>query len=65
MKQSKSEEQKTCCGADLPQKEVSTLYNKKKFHFCETACLELFMKDPEKFMATTHFRLNFEDLEDA
>ena len=56
---------KTCCGSDLPTNEVSTLYNNKKLYFCDTPCLDLFNKNPEKFLATTHFRLNFEDLEDA
>jgi len=56
---------KTCCGSDLPVREVSTIYKNKKFYFCDTPCLELFEKDPEKFMSTTHFRLNFDNLEDA
>ncbi len=55
---------KTCCGGDLPTKEVKTTYNGKRLYFCDTACLNLFIKNPERFLASTHFRLNFEELED-
>ncbi len=56
---------KTCCGGDLPTKEVSTVYKNKKLYFCDSPCLVLFQKDPERFLNSTHFRLNFEKLEDA
>ncbi len=55
----------TCCGADRPNKEVSTIFKGKKLYFCETPCLEEFNRDPERFLASTHFRLEFEDLENA
>jgi len=55
---------KTCCGGDLPAKEVTTSYKGKKLYFCDTPCLDLFIKNPERFLASTHFRLNFEELED-
>ena len=61
----KSKEPKTCCDSELPTKEVSTVYKNKKFYFCDTPCVELFEKDPEKFLKTTHFRLDFNNLEDA
>ncbi|GAH95635.1 unnamed protein product, partial [marine sediment metagenome] len=34
-------------------------------YFCDTPCLKEFSKDPERFLSSTHFRLEFEDLEDA
>jgi len=55
---------KTCCGGDLPAKEVTTIHKGKKLYFCDTPCLDLFIKNPERFLASTHFRLNFEELED-
>ena len=56
---------KTCCGGDLPAKKVTTDHNGKKLYFCDTACLNLFEKNPERFLSSTHFRLNFDDLEDV
>ncbi|MBY9000630.1 MAG: YHS domain-containing protein [Candidatus Heimdallarchaeota archaeon] len=55
----------TCCGADNPYNEVSTIYKDKKLYFCDKSCLKEFKKDPERFLASTHFRLEFEDLENA
>ena len=60
-----SKELKTCCGGELPTKTVSTVYKNKKLYFCDTPCLNLFNKDPEKFLNSTHFRLVFDNLEDA
>ncbi|MHA1514026.1 MAG: hypothetical protein ACTSPF_00670 [Candidatus Heimdallarchaeaceae archaeon] len=55
----------TCCAANRPDKEVSTTYKGKKLYFCETPCLVEFQKEPERFLASTHFRLEFKDLENA
>ena len=63
LKQSKSK--LTCCGADCPNKEVSTIFKGKKFYFCDTSCLKEFKKNPERFLNSTHFRMKFEDLENA
>ncbi len=56
---------KTCCGGDIPDKQVTTIHKGKKLYFCDTACLNLFDKNPERFLSSTHFRLDFENLEDA
>ncbi|OLS32336.1 MAG: hypothetical protein HeimAB125_09860 [Candidatus Heimdallarchaeota archaeon AB_125] len=56
---------KTCCGGDIPAQQVSTVHNGKKLYFCDTACLNLFQKNPDRFLSSTHFRLKFEDLDDA
>jgi YHS domain-containing protein len=61
----KEESLKTCCGGDLPERIVTTNHNGKKLYFCDTACLNLFNKNPERFLSSTHFRLDFEELEDA
>ncbi|MCG3224911.1 MAG: YHS domain-containing protein [Candidatus Heimdallarchaeota archaeon] len=55
----------TCCVADLPNKEVSATYKGKKLYFCDKPCLKEFKKDPERFLSSTHFRLEFKNLEDA
>lgn len=65
MNLTQSEGKFTCCAANLPNKEVSTTYKGKKLYFCDKPCLKEFKKDPERFLNSTHFRLEFENLEDA
>ena len=56
---------KTCCGSHLPKNIIKTEYKGKKLYFCQRDCLNEFMRDPEAFLASSHFKLNFEDLADA
>ncbi len=60
-----SKDLKTCYNGEIPSKKASTIYKDKKLYFCDTPCLDLFNKDPERFLNSTHFRLEFEKLEDA
>ena len=55
----------TCCIADLPNSKFSTVHKGKKLYFCDKSCLKEFKKNPERFLSSTHFRLEFEELEDA
>lgn len=65
MNMTQSEGKFTCCAADRPNKEVSTIYKGKKLYFCDVPCLKEFNKNPESFLVSTHFRLEFGDLENA
>ncbi|MHA1346921.1 MAG: hypothetical protein ACTSVO_09140 [Candidatus Heimdallarchaeaceae archaeon] len=65
MNLTQSEGNFTCCAADRPNSEVSTTYKDKKLYFCDKPCLKEFKKDPERFLSSTHFRLEFENLEDV
>ena len=56
---------KTCCGAHLPTNIVKTTYKDKTLYFCQRDCLIEFMQDSEIFLASSHFKLNFEELDDA
>jgi YHS domain-containing protein len=56
---------KTCCGAHLPTNIVKTDYKGKTLYFCQRDCLIEFMRDPEAFLASSHFKLNFDELDDA
>jgi len=56
---------KTCCGAHLPSNIVKTTFKGKSLYFCQKDCLIEFKQDPEAFLASSHFKLNFEELDDA
>jgi len=65
MKVSKSESAKTCCGASHQGNTNMKVYRNKKFYFCKKTCLEEFLVDPEAFITSDHFLINFDELEDA
>ncbi|NPD88713.1 MAG: YHS domain-containing protein [Asgard group archaeon] len=56
---------KTCCGAHLPKNIVKTAYKGKTLYFCQRDCLIEFVHNPEVFLASNHFKLDFEELDDA
>ena len=56
---------KTCCGSHLPRNIIKTTYKSKTVYFCQRACLVEFKRDPEAFLKSNHFKLNFDDLDDA
>ena len=65
MNLTQSEGKFTCCAADRPNSEVSTIHRGKKLYFCDKSCLKEFKKNPERFLSSTHFRLEFDELEDV
>lgn len=56
---------KTCCGSHLPKHIIKTEYKGKKLYFCQRNCLNEFKHNPESFLASSHFKLNFDELDDA
>jgi YHS domain-containing protein len=65
MNMSKSKNARTCCGATHQGNTNSKVYRNKRFYFCKKTCLEEFLIDPEAFIASDHFLIDFNDLEDA
>jgi hypothetical protein len=53
MQEDNSPTPKTACGGTL--KDATNFpfafYNDRKVHFCNSACLEAYLKDPDAFMA--------------
>ncbi|MFW9852273.1 MAG: YHS domain-containing protein [Candidatus Thorarchaeota archaeon] len=44
---------------------IKTEYKGKKLYFCQRNCLNEFKHDPETFLASSHFKLNFDELDDV
>jgi YHS domain-containing protein len=44
---------------------ILEIYRGKEFIFCQEECVVEFREDPEKFLKSDHFKLNFEDLPNA
>ncbi len=55
---------KTACNSDVSDEKIFTTYKGKKIYFCEQECLDEFLDDPEEFLRSDHFLLEFEILED-
>ena len=41
---------------------IHEIYKGKELVFCQDECLVEFKEDPEKFIKSDHFKVNFEDL---
>lgn len=58
----------SACGCDKDHHEgkfISTPYKGKRIYFCAQDCKEEFLEDPENFLQSDHFILNFDLLEDV
>lgn len=55
-------DRKTACGSPI-EHEISTKYKGKVIYFCEQECLEEFLENPEKFLQSDHFLIDFDLLE--
>ena len=57
----------SACGCDKDHhdgKFISAPYKGKRIYFCAQNCKDEFIEDPEKFLHSDHFVLNFDLLED-
>ncbi|MDH5404052.1 MAG: hypothetical protein OEY49_16260 [Candidatus Heimdallarchaeota archaeon] len=54
----------SCCSIRSIDQQPSIVYKGKIIYFCENECVEEFNEDPEGFLHSDHFKLNFEDLKD-
>jgi len=58
----------SACGCDTDHnggEYISVIYGNKKIYFCEASCKQEFLTDPKTFLASDHFTLEFELLEDS
>ncbi len=57
----------SACGCNTDHhngQHISTVYKNKRIYFCVESCKEEFLDDPELFLASDHFMLQFKLLED-
>jgi len=47
------------------EEKVSVEYKNKIIYFCTEDCLDEFNDDPEQFLDSSHFELDFDMLDDA
>ena len=58
----------SACGCDTDHHDgewISTAYKGKIIYFCADSCKQEFLDDPESFLKSDHFLLDFEVLTDA
>jgi YHS domain-containing protein len=51
------EVKRTACGGEKIDEKLSVDFGGSKIYFCEKSCIDEFMKDPEKFIASDHMRI--------
>lgn len=57
-----TDESKTACNSEITEKSVSTIFEGRTITFCEQECLEEFNFDPEVFLESDHFLIDFDIL---
>lgn len=47
------------------EEQIIEIYKDKKLVFCNHDCVIEFKQDPQKFLKSDHFKVKFDDLDDA